>query len=380
MMKKHIALLLTLLSCSLIVPNRASADVAVATIDTPWVAIGMPRVLHLEVTVPEGAQVAWTTAVQRRGFQAQDYQNPDTKYLLEFGPDTDFAIDTLRQDGNVTLRQNLLFYAFDSAAMVIPPFKFAVSGRDTVETQTLALKCENPFEEVPDDPQTLQDLKPVIDPEFVIWDYIWWMVWVLLAVAVIAAAWFGYQYYLHHRSNRPVELPKEKPLPPHVVALSALEALDGRKLWQEGRYKEYYTDLTDILRRYIEGRYKVSAMESTTDEILDGLVELTVTQKSSYNNLREVLNLADLVKFAKYEPLADENRMVFMNARLFVEQTKETVIEEEGQPQTPDNRPASDRNQAIGSKPASDHNQATGSKPASDNTKTASDNNKGEEA
>ncbi len=327
-MKKNIVLLLALLTWVCMIPSKLMADVATAALDTPWVVVGMPRVLHLEVTVPDGADVQWPKEIQKNGFLAKDFDDQTLKYMLEFGPDVNFKVDTVRQAGTMTLQQDLQFFAFDSAAMVIDPFKFVVNGKDTLATPMLALKCDHPFEEVPNDPQVMQDLKPVMSPDFVIWDYIWWMVWVLLAVAVLVVGYFGYQYYLHHRKNAPViSAPKEKPLPPYVVALKALQDLDDRKLWQDGQFKVFYTELSDILRKYIEGRYKVSAMESTTDEIMSELVELTVTQRSSYNNLREVLQLADFVKFAKYQPLPDENKMAYMNSRLFVEQTKETVVE-----------------------------------------------------
>lgn len=323
-MNRIFALLLSVVIGGLLLPVSAKADVAKAELDSAWVVIGMPSNLHLEVTVPEGASVQWPNIGQ--GIQAVDFENVEKKYTLEFGPDLDMRVDTVRLDGGMmTLMQNLQFFALDSAAMIIAPFRFVVNGKDTLSTQMLALKCEQPFEI--EDPQALADLKDIIKPEFVLWDYIWWMGWVLLAVAIAIAAWFGYQFYQKHRSVAPVVEVKADPIPAHITALQALEALAEKKLWQEGKYKQFHTELTDILRVYIEGRYHVAAMESTTDEILEELLELTMTQKSSYNNLKEVLQMADLVKFAKYEPLPDENQMVYMNSRLFVEQTKESVVE-----------------------------------------------------
>lgn len=326
-MKKILVLLLTVWMGSLLHPSLSKADVAKAELDSAWVVIGMPRNLHLEITVPEGASVQWPT-FGREGIQAADFENIEKKYVLEFGPDLNMQIDTVRLDGGkMTLQQNLQIFALDSAAMVIAPFRFVVDGKDTISTQMLALKCEQPFEI--QDPLALADLKEVIAPEFVLWDYIWWMGWVLLAVAIAFAAWYGYQFYQKHKSTD-VQVQEEvaPQLPAHVAALQALESLAEKKLWQEGKFKQFHTELTDILRVYIEARYKVPAMECTTDEILEELLELTMTQKSSHNNLKEVLQMADLVKFAKYEPLPDENQMVYMNSRLFIEQTKESVVEE----------------------------------------------------
>ncbi|MBQ0056396.1 MAG: hypothetical protein KBT20_01960 [Bacteroidales bacterium] len=326
-MKNRITiLLLSLLAMVMCLPTEARADFAKAEIDTPWVYIGIPRMLHVEISVPEGAEVSWPTSITPRGIAAVDYEDSQKRYMLEYGPDARLNIDTLRKDGMVTYSQDIQVFAFDSAAMLIEPFKFVVNGRDTVSTQVVALKVEHPFESVSDDPSSIQGLKSLLVPGFVIWDYAWWMLWVLIVVLVGFAAFYGYQYYKTHRTGeKPVEEVKVPLEPAHVVALRALTELNGRKLWQEGKHKQFHTELTDILRQYIERRYNVQAMEKTTDEILDELVELTISQRSSHNNLKEVLQMADLVKFAKYEPLPDENQLVYMNSRLFVEQTKESL-------------------------------------------------------
>ena len=103
--------------------------------------------------------------------------------------------------------------------------------------------------------------------------------------------------------------------------MNALDNLAEKKLWQNGRDKEFHTELTEILRQYIEARFAVPAMEKTSDEILDELYELAESQKASLANLKQILSIADLVKFAKYHPYADENQ-------LFVEQTKKVEVEE----------------------------------------------------
>jgi len=337
MMKKFLLILLSAVAAI----NAAKADVAQAQIDTAWTSVGLPRMLHLEISVPSGSQVQWPSALSPLGIAARDYEDPSKTYMLEFGPDTDFSIDTVRQAGGmITMQVDLKFFAFDSAAMVIPPFDFVVNGRDTVSTQMLALKCDQPFEEVPDDVQATQDLKPVMNPPFILWDYVWWFFWLQVAVTVITVSTLVYLHYRKKRKDKAVggaSVEPENILPAHVTALRALEALAEKKLWESGQYKQYHTELSEILRRYIEERFKVAAMESTTDEIMQELVELTMSQRSSYNNLREVLKMADLVKFAKYEPLPDENQLVYMNSRLFVEQTKEVVVEDveskEGEPQ-----------------------------------------------
>ena len=105
----------------------------------------------------------------------------------------------------------------------------------------------------------------------------------------------------------------------------ALQNLKARGLWQGGQEKEYYSEITDIIRHYIDRRFNVNAMEMTTTQIMDLLNNEEVA--SSRTELREILSLADFVKFAKFKPLADENEQVFRLAQSFLEKTKPVGIE-----------------------------------------------------
>ena len=114
----------------------------------------------------------------------------------------------------------------------------------------------------------------------------------------------------------------------------ALEKLRQQRLWQEGEHKLYYSTLTDIIRAYIAGRYGVGAMEMTSDEIIDAMRGVELPQKSAMD-LSDILREADLVKFAKAVPEADENEAAFRAAWDFVEQTKpvEIIEDDEDEPQ-----------------------------------------------
>jgi len=328
MIKRYIAIALVFLSLSAVA--SAAVGEAKAAIDTPMVMVGIPRILHLEVSVPKDAKVGWPSLIKQGGVPAVDMEDPTKNYLLEFGPDTNFDIDTLAASGDqVTLAQDLQIFAFDSAAMVVKPIPFLINGVDTLYTPVVALNCDQPFEQIPSDPQSMQGLKDIKQPPFVLWDYLRWVVYALLA-ALVCCLVGAVVYFLVKRYKKQPVVKEESPVevrPAHEVAMNALIDLEQKHLWQSGKFKEFHTELTDILRRYVERRYSVQALESTTDEIMEELVELQIHQKSSYNNLRDILKMADLAKFAKYEPTADENQMSYYNARLFVEQTKEVVVE-----------------------------------------------------
>ena len=295
--------------------------------DSTYVTFGCPMTFHLQAIVPEGQQILFPQNVLKQGgIVAYD---DSASYLLELDDFEAPHVDTIQQsNGMLTLAQDLTVYAFDSATLYIPPFEFVTAVGDTLRTNSLALKVFVPFEQVEVDPQKFCDLKDVEDPEFIFMDYIWWFLLPIIILALLAASWFGWKYWQKHKKDAPVVVPKEKPIPAHVQAMQALDDLAAKKLWQSGQDKLFHTELTDILRLYIERRFEVSALERTTDEIIDDLYELAESQKASLNNLSQILRLADLVKFAKYKPLPDENQLSFMNSRMFVEQTKKLEIED----------------------------------------------------
>ena len=144
-----------------------------------------------------------------------------------------------------------------------------------------------------------------------------------LAVALLLA---GVIYllvrYLHKRGKHLSDLFKPAPpVPAHIVAIEALEKLRNEKLWQNNKHKQYYSGLSDILRTYLAGRFEVGAMEMTTDEIADALREVDIEHKSKMD-LLSVLRDADLVKFAKATPEANDNELAYDKAFYFVENTK----------------------------------------------------------
>lgn len=117
-------------------------------------------------------------------------------------------------------------------------------------------------------------------------------------------------------------MPRPAPkIPPHVVANKALVELGHRKLWQKGKFKAYYTALTSILRTYISGRWDIGALEITSDEIIMALRDVEMPS-ASRTDLISILRTADMVKFAKAEPEAEENEESLNRALYFVENTK----------------------------------------------------------
>lgn len=224
---------------------------------------------------------------------------------------------TVFDNGEIQLKTDYLVTSFDSGLYYINPIK-VIAGPDTFESNNLAIKVLT--YDVDTTNYQLYDIKGVFRPQFVISDYAFIiMLIILLYVVSLTVIWL----YLKnkYKVDKETELIVEKYLPPHVRAIIDLDRLKSEKPWQRGQNKEFYTKLTDIIRTYIENRFKINAMEMTTAEILPQFKKDKNTQ-SVYQNLRQILQTSDLVKFAKFMPEENENELSIMNAYLFVNQTK----------------------------------------------------------
>jgi hypothetical protein len=115
--------------------------------------------------------------------------------------------------------------------------------------------------------------------------------------------------------------------PPHVIALRELEIIRKEKIWSKGQIKEYHVQITDVVREYIEKRFGVFAVEMTTSEILESFENNELISEADFMKLRQILELADNVKFAKYQALQNENDLSLKNSFDFVENTKEIIDE-----------------------------------------------------
>ena len=127
--------------------------------------------------------------------------------------------------------------------------------------------------------------------------------------------------------NKPIirKVKVEPKLPPHQLAMQEIERIKNEKVWQKGEPKEYYTELTDALRTYIKDRFGFNALEMTSSEIIEKLLEMQ--DKEAIADLRSLFETADLVKFAKHNPLMNENDANLINAIEFINETKEKEVE-----------------------------------------------------
>ncbi len=231
------------------------------------------------------------------------------------------CVDTLKKDGNrITERLVMPVQVFDSGRYSLPPFVY-LTADDSVASNSIDLEV------VPvkvGDNDLISDFKDIVPPpDKSFWDwvpdwlYYYWWLWLLIIAGAIVALYFAIKY---RRTGKFIALP-EKPQPkPWTVALQRLDSLKAKNLWENGLEKEYFTDLTDIIRDYLSQRFGINAMEMTSRQIMQTLVDQAeVKEKRGY--VRKILDMADFVKFAKVRPLPADNVEAFDNAVNFVKET-----------------------------------------------------------
>ena len=207
--------------------------------------------------------------------------------------------------------------SFDGKLYPLPPFTVKVNGKE-LKSNELALKV------VEVEVDTTQ-MNAFFGPKDVQDNPFQWSDWSLpfwLSVLVLVLLAAGYWLYLRLRDNKPIitHIKIVRRLLPHQKAMKEIEQIKADKMVTSENQKEYYTKLTETLRKYIEERYGFSAMEMTSSEIIERL--MAQSDQERLDELRQLFTTADLVKFAKYSTMINENDSNLVNAIDFINQTK----------------------------------------------------------
>lgn len=234
------------------------------------------------------------------------------------GPSVDTSV---LKDGRIRIREKYLITSFDSGFYQVPPVYAEMRSEtgikrfysDYSNLEVRRVKIAPPAAGL----KIFDIIKPYNAP-LVIGEI---LPWVLLFLLVSAAIWYLIRYIRNMRMKRTGEEPVINPDPAHLIAFRQLEKLKEEKLWQKGEIKKYYTRLTEIIRQYLENRYRIFSMEMTTVETLAELSKSGFREDENYRKLRTILTGADLVKFAKYKPEPSENELHFDYAWEFVKFT-----------------------------------------------------------
>ena len=322
-MKLKIRILFSLLTAIFLIGllhNSATAQKisAVATLDTNAILIGEQTKLTLYI----------------------EYKTDEGNIKIEFPTIADTIINKIDvvskskvelflPDSNDLTRlaqiQTFIITSFDSGYYDIPSFKFKING-DTgqfIETDPLQFSVNTL---AIDTTQNIKDIKPPMDVPFSWKEYLPYIYAGIGGLAILTVLVILIIKYLKNRKKLPAPIFIPPVIPAHVTALAQLEKLKESKLWQQGKLKQYHSELTDIIRQYLEQRFLIPAMEQVTHEIMYSLRTTEVSEEQK-TKLRQVLILSDLVKFAKEEPMPTENELSWDKAYAFILETKPEIIQ-----------------------------------------------------
>jgi len=282
-------------------------DISVRTfLDRDTILIGDQILFSIEVTQPRNLDVFFPVFADTL---------VDKIEILEQS-----SIDTIKATNDLThVTQSLLITCFDSGTHRIPELKFTYITKSQ-EQEIFSQSSQLQVLTMPlDTAQAIFDIKMPYQAPLTFSELLPYFLGGILAIAVILiAVW----YFRQRRRKKVGYVPFKPSEPPHIIALRKLDKLKEKRLWQSKKIKLYYTNLTEILRIYLEGRYQIYAMEHTSEEILWFLKNTGFNDNNLYLKLKEILQLSDLVKFAKVKPLPEENETSLLDAYSFINETK----------------------------------------------------------
>jgi hypothetical protein len=287
---------------------------ATTKLDSTSILIGDYLNVHLEVTSPKGEPIR-LPKINSDYFQS-------TGSLIEWVENS--KIDTLFSGNQQILKQTFTVSVFDSGSYYFPALQvLSLDSLILAQTDSLFFSVNT----IPvDTTAAYKDIKGNLATPLTlheIWLYLkkYGLLILLIAVLIALIIYIIVKYSLKDRKSGLSGKDKKKPKDAaHVIALKALDRLKKKKLWEQGHVKEYYSELTEIVRGYLENRWNIYAMEMVSSEIITE-IEKTDIDKNIIDILQKMLHTADLVKFAKWNPMPDDHDMAFKNAYTFVEKS-----------------------------------------------------------
>lgn len=307
--------------------------------------IGDPITLEVKINVPSELDIQSLDLTNYRNITNLLYDK-DTVFLekyadieiLDFGqwrindidlPITKDQIKVQNNNGKQEITNTIQVAIYNMGAFAIPGPNVITSPVSTgLPSESKVVKIYLPERLMQKDTVAFNPIKDIMKEEANIYDYLIYL-YILLAILIMA----GVGYYFFKRKKEEAKLPEIvtiRKIPAHEKALITLKRLDEQQLWQKGKVKEYQSGLTDAIREYLVDRYHIGAMEMTTEEISASLAKVNFDAKY-IDMLKEILQVADLVKFAKAKPLDDIHSQFMAKAVDFVEVTKSPLDESENE-------------------------------------------------
>ena len=311
-MKGRLILLLLVLLCG-VGGVKAQNVEYIAEVDTNYIMIGDQIHFRMKVLAEPGARVNFPVLKDTLAKGIEIVSGPVRDSVEE-------------RDGRMLIEESYVITSFDTGVYVLPSVPIQVLREDfnnVLRTDPIQLIVNTYVVDLQ------KGYNDIVMPKSAPWTFgeiLPYVLWVLLGLAVVALiVWIVRK----RKRHEPIFANVKPAVPPYELAIQALEEIKKEKLWQSGKTKEYYTRLTDAIRAYLNGELGISAMEQTSFETLRDLEKNKNVIKEQREKLAMMFETADFVKFAKAEPLPNENESNLNIAYGFVNETNETIREQE---------------------------------------------------
>jgi len=240
----------------------------------------------------------------------------DSVKVLEFIKT--MPVDSSQVNSKIVKKYTFIFSKYDSSQVTIPPVKiFYTVGSDTTRKFLSTVPITILVKTLEVDPKV--DIRDIKEPMRLPPDWVFIIILVLVIAILAVGGYYGYKYYMKKKRVKESVEP-EIIIPPHEVALNELHVLEDKKLWQQGLVKDYHSEITGIVRKYFEHRFNFRALEMTSAEIL-AVLSYIEEGKKVVSTANEFFSNADLVKFAKFQPMPSVNEEMMKEAYNIVDQT-----------------------------------------------------------
>lgn len=311
-MKGRLILLLLVLLCG-VGGVKAQNVEYIAEVDTNYIMIGDQIHFRMKVLAKPGARVNFPVLKDTLAKGIEIVSGPVRDSVEE-------------RDGRMLIEESYVITSFDTGVYVLPSVPIQVLREDfnnVLRTDPIQLIVNTYVVDLQ------KGYNDIVMPKSAPWTFgeiLPYVLWVLLGLAIVALiVWIVRK----RKRHEPIFANVKPAIPPYELAIQALEEIKKEKLWQSGKTKEYYTRLTDAIRAYLNGELGISAMEQTSFETLRDLEKNKNVTKEQREKLAMMFETADFVKFAKAEPLPNENESNLNIAYGFVNETNETIREQE---------------------------------------------------
>jgi hypothetical protein len=288
--------------------------------DTNSLLIGAPCYINIKLEV--SASISKNDIIFPKLF---DIDTLDNNWEI-WNVDSIMISNNINSKGDylTTYSQKITLANFDTGKVELLPFS-AIINDSLILSNNLIF---NIYYTTLDDSGNIKNIKDIkLDPltfsdklKAIFYKYYW----ILIIVIFCIALWYIYKKHLYYREDNTEQTPS---IPIAIILLKTLNDIEQKKLWQNSKYKLYFSQVIDVIWKFLEARFEIYTFEKTSNEIINSM-KIKNISKEDIKNIQKSFFISDMVKFAKQTPTKDENEFVMLIAREFIQKYRDDIIKE----------------------------------------------------